>query len=282
MARNGICFQANLWALYQLNRPGTCQTILSLQPNLSTVEDIRLCQARAQTPFCYPPNNTRICVPVDNIPIFWPPTFYKSNSEIALQFQFTDQHSQLPNNAGNATLNITLSIWKDASWRGSYLANEKDIRVQLVERKHGSGFDHTTYAGPDLIMMSTARVARPTITEVFPTPSTGAGKSGGGNVATKVGSAVGMCAFLVVVVGGTVLLCLRDRKKKMRARMEREQQLMRDVRRATAQRNVERTVTEVPMVRMEPERRPIEDARGQEDIDVLPPYPGDEPPKYTL
>jgi hypothetical protein len=85
-----------------------------------------------------------------------------------------------------------------------------------------------------------------------------------------------------VVVGGTVVLCLRDRKKKMKARIEMEEQLMVDVRRATAQGNLETTATDVPMVRIEPERRPIEDSRGQEDIDVLPPYPVEEPPKYTL
>jgi hypothetical protein len=137
---------------------------------LSVTPSIAACQAEGTTPYCYPPNGTRVCVPAMEIPVFWPPGYYNSASGIATSwsskvYDFTTQQN---NGTGPLTRqNISAQLYKYIADEIPGVANEKTLTMYFWEEvPDGSGgFENgKRHEGPTLTLVKPF--------DVWPTSST--------------------------------------------------------------------------------------------------------------
>jgi hypothetical protein len=123
-------------------------------PGQATLANITACQARGGTPYCWPPNGTRICVPGPDIPFYWPPTWYPDSD---LNIGFTTNAGSFPteNQIGNMTKGVSRY---DYQYQGVTVPGEQNARsvdVYMQSRSTKTG-NMQNWRGPVLILVKTA------------------------------------------------------------------------------------------------------------------------------
>jgi hypothetical protein len=123
-------------------------------PGQATLANITACQARGGTPYCWPPNGTRICVPGPDILFYWPPTWYPDSD---LNIGFTTNTGSFPtgNQIGNMTKSVSCYDYKyqGVTVPGEQNARSVDVYMQSRSTKTG-GLQN--WRGPMLILIKTA------------------------------------------------------------------------------------------------------------------------------
>ncbi|KAF1938580.1 hypothetical protein EJ02DRAFT_425603 [Clathrospora elynae] len=212
--------------------PTDCLTRTSIQPNSTVLAGIEACQAAANTTYCFPPNGTRICVPVKDIPFFWPPSSYASDAKVALSWDPSSPLVLLGNNTGNSTEDFTPYMFDSAALTISGVQNEKTIKMSILERRMDDKvdpFNLEIHDGPTLVLVkreewpsSTSASARATATSRphYNDDDEGEDKPKGKS-STKI------AAVAVGVVGGVLFLFLwccgiSHIKKRKNWRVEKE------------------------------------------------------------
>jgi hypothetical protein len=123
-------------------------------PGQAALANITACQSGGNTPYCWPPNGARICVPGPDIPFYWPPAWYTDSD---LNIGFTLSAGSFP--AGNEIGNTTKGVSRyDYQYQGVTVSGEQNARsvsvyIQTRSKKTGSLQNHR---GPMLILVKTA------------------------------------------------------------------------------------------------------------------------------
>ncbi|KAF2248984.1 hypothetical protein BU26DRAFT_309409 [Trematosphaeria pertusa] len=146
----------------------TC--IRALTPyNASTLNAIRVCETAANTPYCYPPNGTRLCIPSYSFYFVWPPGYYHDDSEIAIEYDLSwSWYFGVNSSLGIDSLSFTEDMFTDEAQPMPNTTTEKLMPMYLLERRRdpeATTYDVKTHEGPTLTLVKTALFAGTTSTE---------------------------------------------------------------------------------------------------------------------
>lgn len=116
----------------------------------------------AKTPYCWPPNNTRVCVPLSyRVNVLWSKSYYRSdNSRLAISFDPTRLVSETQENNGTYYLNVTADIFTNDAVSIPGSKNEKALSIWLLERSRYHESDETKgtlHRGPTLVLVPTEK-----------------------------------------------------------------------------------------------------------------------------
>jgi hypothetical protein len=126
-----------------------CQVHLNPFSHIPTIE---ACQQEAKTPYCWPPNGSRICVSDRIVPFYWPSNYYQDDSEIYISFGKRRTFGPYIND-GNAYK--TLQFDDASHLYGEDIPNksEESIDITIIEhQRHINGTTQIVHAGPQLIL----------------------------------------------------------------------------------------------------------------------------------
>ena len=126
-----------------------CQVRLSTFSHISTIE---ACQQEAKTPYCWPPNGSRICVSDRIVPFYWPSNYYQDDSVIYINFGKRRAFGPYTND-GNAYKTLQLGDANHLYGEDFPSNSEESIDITIIEhRRHTNGATQIVHAGPQLIL----------------------------------------------------------------------------------------------------------------------------------
>ena len=138
------------------NRPLACERSFSTPSTLPTIREY---QKAGDTPYCSPPNGTRVSLGfLKLIPFAWSPSFYDPNAFIYIDFG--DQHSQEPNQPGGIRVtegSIDLRGFESYAERipGGIRNDEKSLSITIREwYPYMDGYQEAVHQGPTLILVT--------------------------------------------------------------------------------------------------------------------------------
>jgi hypothetical protein len=121
------------------------------------LSNISTCQSSPNTTsFCWPLNNTRICLPGDAlISLYWSPSFYDSSAKLALDYNLVYPTASFSNNTGNKTIYVGQYIYDNYAKKIDGKENERSLKLWMREKKDASA-KVDTFDGPTIILVKTA------------------------------------------------------------------------------------------------------------------------------
>jgi hypothetical protein len=126
-----------------------CQVHLNPFSHIPTIE---ACQQEAKTPYCWPPNGSRICVSDLTIPFYLPSNYYRDDSEIYISFGKRRAFGPYIND-GNAYKTLQLDDVNQLYGEDIPNKSEESINVAIIEhRRHINGTTQIVHVGPQLIL----------------------------------------------------------------------------------------------------------------------------------
>ncbi|KAF2476805.1 uncharacterized protein BDR25DRAFT_338957 [Lindgomyces ingoldianus] len=272
----------------------TCLTPATMYPNMTEIEE---CQSRAESIYCYPPNGTRICVPTEDVPFYWPPKYYHSDAKICLEYDLNSYFAYFRYNWGNKTQEFTPAMYEAVASPIPGQLNEKMMRMYLLERRFNTSLDPynlETYDGPKLILVKTAEFPSRTrsygITATVTTQSSNHNSHSSSGISSQKAAGIAL-ATIFGIIAVLVLLCCRcclgrrnknaggvnGRAEDFARRVPDLQTQSENIPSRTQGTNFGEEMTTLDM-NNEPQRPTrIRDA----DLESLPPYNIDKPPKYS-
>ncbi|KAF2267800.1 hypothetical protein CC78DRAFT_613895 [Lojkania enalia] len=288
----------------------TCQTTTSIVPNITQLSAIARCQAAANTTYCYPPNGTRICVPIEDVPFYWPKAYYHSDSRIAIEYDLSSWFIKLEkNDTSNGTQDFTPYMYTDKAISIPGRPYEKTMKIYLLERRFNDFLDPYNleiHEGPELTLVKTAEFPSTTQSSSFASPtSTYRHDHDEDSHGLARGNAVGIA---IGVVAGTILLgtlyyyccirssCASKNYTRNQNANQREPEAQELPRRPMASNREPRSPGAVPFgntsnptdtlrTNTDPSGSTFQAYRSpqhrEDDTETLPPYPKDGPPPYA-
>ncbi|KAF1925547.1 uncharacterized protein M421DRAFT_94631 [Didymella exigua CBS 183.55] len=178
---------------------------------------IKACQQEAQTPYCWPPNGSRICYLNHRVDLYWPPGYYKDNHTSHLSILANNVIITRGNRAGSGkTTDLDLGY---STATGN--ANERSINITIIEHRrfNDSYLDYVHYQGPILILVngSPSPSTMPATPTAWPNTSPAASSSGtpdkpalksGQIVSISVGGAIGLIVLAALLYSWCAQCCL--------------------------------------------------------------------------
>ena len=261
-----------------------CDTWLNSYSNLAAIEE---CQKEAKTPYCWPPNGTRICVPTYNITFYWPPKYYMENSFFDLSYRakpnpYGGGSNRTHKNTGNATLGTLGIIEYIQAENIPGRDNENSLNMTIFEWQYQlDSIKEVRHQGPTLILVNTLRERPSASARIEP--------DGGLNFTPGVITGISLGAIIVAVLLFTCLFwccygCCGGWQKSEVKRVRR-QQFLREQRAGVA----ENMVDAVPVSARagaslltigSDEICPVEEQRVEQRRQEIARTETDEPPAY--
>ncbi|KAF2030644.1 hypothetical protein EK21DRAFT_88764 [Setomelanomma holmii] len=129
--------------------------------SIAALKSVRACQAAANTTFCWPPNGTRICVPQQRMPFYWPPAYYHSDSRVSVEYDLSSAWLFLQNNTGNGTEYFSQYMFTSKALPIPGTMNEKSMKMYMRERRFTKEegvdpYNLEVHEGPAVILVKTA------------------------------------------------------------------------------------------------------------------------------
>ncbi|KAF2824969.1 hypothetical protein CC86DRAFT_447004 [Ophiobolus disseminans] len=208
-------------------------------PTSLNLTAINICQSEATTPFCWPPNGTRICARANDIRFYWPPTYYHSDSRVAIEYDLTSSLTLFQPNTGNSTEYFTSYMFDRKALPIPDTRTEKSMKMYMRERRYGSDvLDKTNLAvheGPTIILVKTADFTSSTrsLTRATATsrPYSGSSRSSdyddkphfssGALAGVIIGSIIGFVAVMVCCCRG----CCGKKRRAAKPELSAEEQM---------------------------------------------------------
>lgn len=133
---------------------------------VTAIPDIASCQVSADTPYCWPPNGSRICINVDilspSINVFWPQNYYHSDAMLQITFDSTTLlRTDVINDGKDSMVRVS---WQEYDENGVLipgLQHEKAVNMYFLERRIEGPDDEwnsskgVLHKGPTLILVQT-------------------------------------------------------------------------------------------------------------------------------
>ncbi|KAH7392042.1 hypothetical protein DE146DRAFT_128959 [Phaeosphaeria sp. MPI-PUGE-AT-0046c] len=201
------------------------------------LSNITACQSSASTPFCWPPNGTRLCVPAPSgIRFYWPPTYYPTSARVLLEWDLSSNIFPSRNNTGNMTQSITRYMWEQSALAiPGAPDNERSLKMYMRSRVGGG--EVVNHEGPTVVLVMTAdftsAISRPT---GISRPSNHSEDDDVDALSGMTSSQMaGVIIGVLIAVGGIVIACccsgccaccgVKSRAKRpVRTKMDEEEQ----------------------------------------------------------
>ncbi|XPS81139.1 hypothetical protein M3J09_013082 [Ascochyta lentis] len=135
--------------LQHRSRNSTCDNLANSRPDLAA---IRTCQDEAKTPYCWPPNGTRICIPPRDVSFYWPPSYYDETSYLYLNYNQRSTPNQSIQDASGERLNVGASTYIMAD-ENPDRPNERAVKITIHEKRRVyDSLVEIVHQGPTLIL----------------------------------------------------------------------------------------------------------------------------------
>ncbi|KAH7345821.1 hypothetical protein BKA66DRAFT_478761 [Pyrenochaeta sp. MPI-SDFR-AT-0127] len=129
-----------------------CHPTVSLVFN---TDDVSLCQLKATTPFCWPPNGTRLYLSSSQtIAFYWPTAYYNSDSELAIDHKTILEDLSMTKNIGYTSYIFTQGLYDARATSIPGKDNERSLIMYLLERRMNDNL--RVHQGPTIILVDTA------------------------------------------------------------------------------------------------------------------------------
>jgi hypothetical protein len=133
------------------------------------------CKEAASTPYCYPPNGTRLCMSSDNmgVAVHWPSKYYHpGDSRIALSTSPSRLISETDENNGTRSLHFNRQVYENDAVVIPGSDHERALHVWFLERAYVDRNDKTKgvlHEGPTLVLVRIREWTGNRTNETWPT-----------------------------------------------------------------------------------------------------------------